>query len=432
MTENAAPSPPRPSQRSLRRLDWFVFLVADVQTGFGPFIAVYLTTQKWTQVEIGLVMTVAGLVSLAGQMPGGALVDAARSERTVAGVAVSAIALSALIYATMPVFPAVLVAAIVHAAASCVLGPCIAAISLGLVGHSAIGERFGRNARFASIGSGLSAAAMGACGYFFSAQSVFLVTAALLIPTLLVLRGVAAEEIDPDRAHGNIPGRSSCRPPKQGGDPDRPDGRSQPSTRSPADLLKLLKNRSLRVFGVCILLFHLANAAMLPLMGSVLTTRSSEWATVLIGACIVGPQLVVALFSPWVGRQAERLGRRPLLLAGFAALPIRGLLFATVSDPYLLVVVQLLDGLTAAVLSVMVPLTVADLTRGTGRFNLVQGVIGTMMGVGASLSPTLAGYLSDTFGSPIAFLGLAVTASLCLATAWLLMPETRPSTPGDR
>lgn len=430
MTENVAPSPPRPSQRSLRRLDWFVFLVADVQTGFGPFIAVYLTTQKWTQVEIGLVMTVAGLVSLAGQMPGGALVDAARSERTVAGVAVSLIALSALIYATLPIFPAVLAAAILHAAASCVLGPCIAAISLGLVGHAAIGERFGRNARFASIGSGLSAAAMGAFGYFFSAQSVFLITAALLIPTLFVLRGLAAEEIDPERAHGNIPNQP-CQS-SQPRSPVLPRGRSRPHGRTAGDLFKLLNNRSLQVFGACILLFHLANAAMLPLMGSVLTTRSSEWATVLIGACIVGPQLVVALFSPWVGRQAERLGRRPLLLAGFAALPIRGLLFATVTDPYLLVVVQLLDGLTAAVLSVMVPLTVADLTRGTGRFNLVQGVIGTMMGVGASLSPTLAGYLSDTFGSPIAFLGLAVTAALCLTTAWLLMPETRPSNPADR
>jgi hypothetical protein len=322
------------------------------------------------------------------------------------------IALSALVYALFPIFPAVLAAAILHAAASCVLGPSIAAISLGLVGHAKIGERFGRNARFAAIGSGLSAAAMGACGYFFSAQSVFLVTAALLIPTLFVLRGMAADEINPDRAHGNAP--------------------NQKSDRSPAALLSLLNNRSLKVFGVCILLFHLANAAMLPLMGSVLTMRSSQWATVLIGACIVGPQLVVALFSPWVGRQAERLGRRPLLIAGFAALPVRGLLFATVTDPYLLVVVQLLDGLTAAVFSVMVPLTVADLTRGTGRFNLVQGTIGTMMGVGASLSPTLAGYLSDTFGSPVAFLGLAATAAVGLATVWLLMPETRLAKPAGQ
>jgi MFS family permease len=401
------PSSPHPSRRSLRRLDWFVFLVADVQTGFGPFVAVYLTSQKWTQIEIGLVLTVAGLVSLVGQIPGGALIDWVRSERVVAAVAVSLIATAALVYATFPVFPAVLTAATIHAAASCVLGPAIAAISLGLVGHAAISERFGRNARFASIGAALSAGVMAGFGYFFSPQAVFFVTAALLLPTLLVLRGIAAAEIDPERAHGNLP--------------------EQRVNRPRANLRSLLSKRSLVVFGCCILLFHFANAAMLPLMGSVLTMRSSQWATVLIGACLVGPQIVVALFSPWVGRQAQRIGRRPLLIAAFAALPLRGLLFATVTDPYLLVTVQLLDGLTAAVMSVMVPLTIADLTRGTGRFNLTQGVVGTMMGVGAALSPTFAGYMSDTFGSPVAFMGLAGVAMLALATVWLLMPETRPN-----
>ena len=407
MTEFPPPSPPHPSRRSLAGLDWFVFLVADVQTGFGPFISVYLTTQQWTQVEIGLVLSVSGIVSLASQVPGGALVDAVRSVRLVAGVAVSLISASALVYATWPIFPAVLAAAILHAAASCVLGPAIAAISLGLVGYAAIGERFGRNARFASIGAGLSAAVMGACGYFFSAQAVFFVTAALLIPALLVLHGIPSAEIDPARAHGSKSER-------------------QVDTQ-PEDLRSLLGKRPLQVFGCCILLFHLANAAMLPLMASVLTMRLGKWATVLIAACMVGPQLIVALFSPWAGRQAERWGRRPLLLAGFAALPVRGFLLAAVTDPYLLVAVQLLDGLTAAVFSVMVPLTVADLTRGTGRFNLTQGIVGTAMGIGASLSPTLAGYMSDAFGSKVAFLGLASIALLGLATVWLLMPETRPA-----
>ena len=178
----------RRRKRSLRGLDWFVFCVADVQTGFGPFVAVYLTTEKWTQVDIGLVLSVAGLVALVGQVPGGTLVDIARSERLVAGLAIGAISASALIYAAWPIFPAVLAAAVLHAAASCVLGPAMAAISLGLVGHAAIGERLGRNARFASIGNGLAAAAMGACGYFFSARAVFIVTAILLVPALLALR----------------------------------------------------------------------------------------------------------------------------------------------------------------------------------------------------------------------------------------------------
>jgi hypothetical protein len=323
-------------------------------------------------------------------------------------VAVAIVGGSALGYALWPIFPVVLAAAVLHAAASCVLGPAIAAISLGLVGHAAIGERFGRNARFASIGSGLSAAAMGACGYFFSAQSVFFVTAILLVPALIVLRRLRPDEIDPERAHGDPPARKTA-------------------TKPPAGLRSLLQKRSLLIFAGCIMLFHLANAAMLPLMGSVLTMRLNQWATVLIGACIVGPQLVVAAFSPWVGRKAAQWGRRPLLLAGFAALPIRGVLFATVTDPNLLIVVQLLDGLTSAVFAVMVPLTIADLTRGTGRFNLAQGMVGMMTGLGASLSPTFAGLVSDTFGSAYAFLGLAVVAAIGLAAVWMLMPETRPS-----
>jgi len=377
-----------------------------VQTGFGPFVSVFLTTQKWTQVDIGLVLSAAGFVSLIGQMPGGALVDAARSERFVAGIAISAICISALGYAALPAFPMVLSAAVLQASASCVLGPAIAAISLGLVGHAAIGERLGRNARFASVGNGLAAAAMGACGYLLSARAVFFVTVLLLLPALLALRRIADAEIDPERAHGATPGP-----------------RGKPSTK----IGDLLRNRSLLIFALCLLLFHLANAAMLPLMGSVLTMRSARWATVLIAACIVVPQLVVAALSPWIGRRARIWGRRPLLLIGFAALPIRGILFASVSNPELLVVVQLLDGVTAAVLSVLVPLVVADSTRGTGHFNLGQGIVGTFVGIGASLSATIAGYISDHLGSPAAFAGLAMIALCGLLLVFFLMPETRPA-----
>jgi predicted MFS family arabinose efflux permease len=403
--------PPRPSRGTLRGLDWFIFFVADVQTGFGPFVSVYLTSQKWTQVDIGLVLSAGGLVALVGQIPGGALVDFARSERLVAGLAVAAISISALAYAAWPIQPVVLAAAILHAGASCVLGPAIAAISLGLVGHAAVGERLGRNARFASIGNGLAAAAMGACGYFLSARAVFFVTALLLAPALIALRSMSANEIDPERAHGAVLRQRDNRPPVKFAD--------------------LLRQRPLLILAGCVMLFHLANSAMLPLMGSVVTMRSSQWATVLIAACIVVPQLVVAALSPWVGRRAQSWGRRPLLLIGFAALPVRGILFATVKDPNLLVAVQLLDGLTAAVFGVIVPLIIADVTRGTGRFNLGQGIVGTMTGIGASLSTTLAGYTSDHFGSESAFFGLAAVAALGLAAVWLLLPETRPSREPD-
>jgi MFS family permease len=402
--------PAAPSPRSLRGLDWFVFFVADVQTGFGPFVSVYLTAQHWTQVDIGLALSVRSLIALIGQMPGGALVDAAKSERTVAAIAIAIIAISALGYAVMPILPVVLLVSVLHAGASCVLGPAIAAISLGLVGHAAIGERFGRNARFASIGNGLAAAAMGACGYFISPRAVFFVTALLLLPALLALRAIASREIDPERAHGGIqPTDTGSRI----GD--------QPSTR----MVDLLRQKPLLILCGCVLLFHMANAAMLPLVGSVVTMRSAQWATVLIAACIVVPQAVVAACSPWVGRQAQRWGRRPLLIAGFAALPVRGILFATVHDPYLLVAVQLLDGITASALGVLVPLVVADLTRGTGHFNLGQGIVGTTTGIGASLSTTYAGFVADRFGSASAFFELSAVAIVGLTMVVAFMPETR-------
>jgi MFS family permease len=176
------------------------------------------------------------------------------------------------------------------------------------------------------------------------------------------------------------------------------------------------------------MLLQLANAAMLPLMAGVVTTRSSQWAPVLIAFCIVVPQAIVALMSPTVGAKAQAWGRRPLLLIGFAALAIRGLLFASVSDPYLLVAVQLFDGITAAVFAVLIPLTVADVAFGSGHFNLAQGIVGTATGIGASLSTVLAGYVSDKFGSGVAFMGLAGVAALGLVMIALIMPETRQRT----
>ena len=381
----------QPSHQSLRGLDWFIFCLADVQVGFGAFVAVYLTTQKWTQVDIGLVLTLGGLVALAGQIPGGALVDATSRIRLLVAAAVGTIAISALAIGVFPIFPVVLAAIVAHGAASCILGPSIAAITLGLVGYASIGKRLGRNASLAAIGAGLAAAGMGAFGYLLSAQAVFFVTATLCIPMLVALSRIRPEEIDLQRAHG---------------------GTARPHPGDPAATFRsLVRNRTLVTFACCMVLFHLANAAMLPTLAGVLTMRSSEGATALIGACMVVPQVFVALFSPWVGRQARNWGHQPLLLLGFAALPIRGVLFATVSDPYILVLVQMLDGVSAATLGVMVPLIIADASRGTGHFSLAQGFVGSAIGVGASLSTTLAGYVSDHFGSETTFFTLAGIAT---------------------
>jgi MFS family permease len=403
-----APDPGTPPRTGQRGLDWFNFFVADIQTGFGPFLSVYLTTQKWTQVDIGLVLSIGSIVGLLAQVPGGWVVDLARSKLRAAGLAVIAIGLSALLIALAPTFLAMVAAKLLHVGASSVLGPAIAAITLGLVGHAAVAARLGRNARFSAIGNGLAAAVMGACGYFISPQAVFLVTAALAIPAQLALNSIPEAAIDPVRADG-------------GNGTKTEEGRHV----GHVGISSLLRKQGLLVFTLCILLFHLANAAMLPLVGSDVTMRSSRWATALVAACIIAPQLVVAAISPKVGELAQDWGRRPLLLIGFGVLPLRGALLAWTSDPYMIVAVQALDGVSGAVLGVLVPLTLADVSRGTGRFNLAQGIVGCATGVGASLSTIGAGVLADKLGTSIAFAGLAAVAVLAFAAVALLMPETR-------
>ena len=165
---------------------------------------------------------------------------------------------------------------------------------------------------------------------------------------------------------------------------------------------------------------------MLPLAASMLTLRSSEAATIMVAAAMVIPQFTVTLLSPWVGRTAHRLGRRPLLLFGFGALFVRGLLFAMTSEPRLLVAIQVLDGVSAAVFGVLVPLTIVDLTREHGHFNLAQGAIGCAMGIGAAISTTLTGYITDNFGSYAAFDILTALAAVGFAAIALAMPETKP------
>ncbi|TFZ59723.1 MFS transporter [Methylorubrum sp. Q1] len=401
----STPGPADPSRRATYGLDAFTFFIANLQTGFGPFLAVYFTQQKWTQSDIGLALTVGSLVSLLGQMPGGAFVDASRSKRFAAGFSAFWVGASAVMLAALPTYLVVMLAMAIHSAASCVLTPAIAAISIGLVGHARAGERLGRNASFSAVGNALGAAGMGAIGYYLSNNAVFYLAGVLVIPALVSLSFIpSGRAVEAGRPRPAAP---------------------EPEPREAGGVSALLKNRALLCFAACMVLFFLANAAMLPLVGSVMTLRASETATALVAACIMVPQAVLALTAPFVGRLAQSWGRKPLLVIGFAALPVRGLLFAFVSDPYWMVAIQVFDGISASVLGVMVPLIVSDVTRGTGRFNTALGAVGTGMGIGAALSTALAGFMADELGSGTAFLGLAIVGAAGLALVLLIMPETR-------
>jgi MFS family permease len=393
------------SRTSERGLDWFSFFVADIQTGFGPYLAVYLTTQRWNQADIGYLLAFASIAGLLSQVPGGWLVDRVVSKRRAAAVAVIGIGISALLIAAVPTFAGVVAAKLVHVSSSAVLGPAIAAISLGLVGHAAIGPRLGRNTRYAAIGNGLAAAVMGAAGYFISPQAVFLATALLSIPTVWALTQIRDSEIDPIRADGGI---------------DAADNGPVGS------IIDLLRKRALATFALCIFLFQAANAAMLPLVGSEMTLRSVQWASVLIAVSIVVPQLVAAGIAPSVGRLAASIGRRPLLIAGFAVLPLRAILLTFYRDPASIILVQALDGLSGAALGVLVPLVLADISRGTGHFNLAQGLLATATGVGAAVSTAVAGYLATRVGVTAACAGLSVAAVAAFLAVLIAMEETMP------
>jgi len=297
------------SRRTAHGLDWLFFFVADLQTGFGPFIAVYLTRQSWTQAQLGLVLGIGTVSAMLAQVPAGMLVDSIRGKATAASVALLGIGASAALMAWSPAFWSVTLAQVVHGFASCMLNPALAALTLGLVSTAALAERLGRNARFAAIGSAAGAVLMGLCGTYVSSRAVFWLAALLCVPALFALRSLRRGTASPAAAQlPAIPPRESVK--------------------------DVCKDPRLMAFLACTLLFQLANAAMLPLAAVEITKRSDQRASLIIAACILVPQMIVALLSPFAGRAADRWGRRTVLLVGFCALPARAFLLSVVTNPY--------------------------------------------------------------------------------------------------
>ena len=383
-------------------LDALSFFVADVQTGFGPFIAVYLATAGWSEGQIGQALSVGTVVALASQLPGGAIVDRLADKRIAVALSCLIVAAAALLFAVSASTASVTVAEAFHSFGSAMLGPALAAVSLSVVGRVGLGLRLGRNARFAAIGNGFAAAVLGAVGASFSPEAVFWLTAGFMVPALvaLPLMQSSPRHAPAMAAEGDDVGRS---------------------IRS--DLVALLKDKRVLAFAGCVALFHLANAALLPLAAADLTHRIGQEANLVLAGAVVVPQTIVALISPKVGAVADRRGFRLVLVLGFAAVPLRALLLAVVSHPDLVIAVQALDGISAATFGIMVPLVAAELTRGTARFNLCLGLFGLATAAGATLSTSLAGAIADRAGNPTAFLALAGCGLLAVAAASRAAPQ---------
>jgi MFS family permease len=391
---------------SLKALDWLNFFLAALLMGFGPFVAVHLAENGWAPASIGAILTISGLTGLVTQVPAGELIDVIGSKRALFAAAAAAAALALTIFGLRSDFASIAGVAIIQGGVGSLLGPSIAAISLGLVGHDALAERLGRNQRFASIG-GLSAAAlMGAIGYLLPTRDIFLVAAALAIPLLWALLRISGADIHFGR---------SC------GAPDHHETKPIRTSRT-----ALFTDIRFLAFMTCLFLFQLANASILPQVSEPLVHSEGRSSSLAVSALVVFPQIVVALLAPWVGRTAATRGRRPLLLLGLAMVPIRSGLFALTTNPALLVIIQMLDGFSGATLGVVTTLIIADLTNGTGRFNLAQGIAGTFSGIGASLSTSITGIVTQNFGYAAGLLNVTGVGLMAVVIVLMFMPETKP------
>ncbi|GAB3901306.1 MFS transporter [Spirosoma agri] len=401
----------QPSSTSLRALDTANFFLADVRDGLGPYLAIYLlTTLHWDAQNIGIAMSVMGIATVVAQTPAGALVDRTRRKRVYSIIASLLIAFAAIITITVPTFSVIMGGQAIMGVAAAWFTPAVAAITLGIVGPKALDKRVGRNETFNHAGNVFAALLAGLLGYYVSTKGIFLLLAAMSLLSSLSVWRIREEDIDHQLARG-------CS-----------DEEEQANTDKPSGWRAILGNRSILFFALACVLFHFANAAMLPLLGQRLAQGINAGASsAYMSACIIVAQLVMIPVSYFTGKLAPG-GRKRLLLIAFAVLPIRGLLYTLTGDPTLLVAIQILDGVGAGIFGVLSILIVSDLTRGSGLFNTTQGAIATAVGLGASLSNAFAGTLLQRTNYNVAFLTLASLAVVALVVLWFFVPETAPST----
>ncbi len=409
---SAPPSPANsaadglPSRRSLRALDWLNFFLADVQSGLGPFLAVYLVaSEHWSAASTGVVMTIAGIATLVAQTPAGAFIDETTWKRAAVMAAAALIAVAAFMVTLTPTFWVVAVAQVVMGAAAAVIPPAIAAMALGLVGPKRFTHRMGRMQAFNHGGNVVAALIAGVAGYFIKPAAVFWLVSVLGILAISSAMLIDGRQIDHKVARGLR------------------DGEARKSDQ-PSGFKTLLTCRALIIFVAAITLWQLANAAMLPIVGQKLALQNTNEGTLFMSALIVVAQAVMLPMSVLVGHRADKWGRKPIFLAGFAALPLRGVLFSLSSDPYYMIAVQVLDGVGAGIFGALFPIVIADLTGGTGRYNVTLGAATTVQGVGAAFSTTLAGFIIAGAGYDTAFLALAAIALAALLVFAVGMPET--------
>lgn len=393
----------QPKFRSLRGLDYINFSLADVRDGIGPFLGIYLlSVHHWNLKDIGIVSSIATFAGVIVQTPAGAFTDRFKNKKIILAIASLLIGFGTLLILINPNYSVVIASQVIVGIAATFVGPSVAAMTLGLVGYKKLEARTGRNEMFNHGGNVSSALISGLIGYYIGLKGIFIFTLILSIVSVICLQLINNDEIDYKLSRGSL---------------------AKDNTENAADSAKVLRQPLFIIFTVCCVLYHFANAAMLPMAGQYIVSANKVDASVYMSACIVIAQLFMVPTAAWCSRKAID-GRKWLMLVCFAVLPIRGLLYTLSANPFFITSVQILDGISAGIFGVVSILIIADLTKGSGHFNLANGILITAIGLGASFSNVAAGYIANMYSFKITFLFLSAVAALAFVICLFFMKET--------
>lgn len=394
------------SPQSLRALDWVNLFMADVKDGVGVYLSVFLlTVRNWQPDQIGYVIAVPGLVGIIIQPLAGALIDRTKYKRLLLMAASGIIGICCLVIILFEKFyPTFLSQAVVGVVQS-VYAPCVAAISLGMVGHALLSKRIGRNESFNHVGNMAAAIIAGLLGRFISYEAIFYFSIFQCVALMIGVLFIKEQDIDHELARAS-------------------EKTEDAAATNTTGIKALFSNRNILFFTIAMGLFHLANAAMLPLAGQKMGIADKKNSSLYLSAAIIIAQGVMALVASYSGNAADN-GRKKIMLVAFFLLPIRAILFAFVDNPYILTGIQILDGIGAGIFGVVSILMVADLSKGTGRFNLLQGCVYSAIGLAASVSSIIGGLVVKGAGYTVGFISLAGLGILALLFFYFLVPETK-------
>jgi len=387
--------------RSFAALNWLNFFAADVATGVGPFLAIYLAANRhWRPGPIGIALSVMSFATVIVQAPAGYVVDKTPHKRHIILAVTLVMAIMGLVIPLYPHFYVVTIAQVLMGVAAAFFAPTLIALAACLAHRKDFDRTIGQNQTYNHAGNVVSAVLIGLSGRYTNNEGVFYCLFALAIGCAFSTLAIRRADIDRPRPVA-IPHLETAGP--------------------------LLKSRPFALFLAAAFIFHFANAAMLPLVGQEISSGKRENASLYMSACIVLAQLVMVPVTTWTGRKAG-LGRKRLLLIAYVLLPVRGVLYVLGTHTTYLVSIQVLDGIAGGIFGVVSILVVNDVMGNTGRASLAQGLLATAVGLGASLSNLVAGYLVQRFGFSTGFLSLSGLALGAMALLWIGMPETLPQT----